>query len=107
MTRPLVLCLTLLAHPALSEPWACSFTVRCLVGHGCDAADLALEIIAADHEGQLFLRSPAEAHPAVTLGPRAYAAQDQLLTITPEGTATLSQHREAIATYFGTCEVLG
>ena len=106
MIRLAALWLALLAQPALSEPWACTFTVRCLAGHSCDAADLMLEIIAADHEGRLFLRSAAEAHPATRLDPGAYAAQDQLLTIGSEDTATLTQHREAIATYFGTCAVL-
>ena len=106
MIRLAVLWLALLVQPVLSEPWACTFTVRCLAGHSCDAADLELEVIAADHEGQLFLRSAAEADPATRLDPGTFAAQDQLLTITPDGTATLTQHREAIATYFGTCAVL-
>jgi hypothetical protein len=72
----------------------------------CDTTDWAVEIIAADHEGQLFISSVSGDTAVTRLGDRAYATEDTLVTIAADGTAILSTHVEVVLTYFGTCEVL-
>lgn len=98
--------LLLSALPAMGEPWTCQFTAECLAGMACEATDWQVEIIAADHEGQLFLSSTTGDAPATRLSEMAYATDNTLVTIAPAGTATLSTHVEVVVTYFGTCEVL-
>lgn len=103
----LTLALCLLALPAAAEPFACTFTVECHAGLECDATDWDMEIIAADHEGQLFMSSVFGDTPVTRLEPRAYAAPGTLVTINDDGTAVLSSHGDVILTYFGSCEVMG
>lgn len=99
------------ALPVAAEPWSCNFTAECIAGEPCEQTDWDLDIIAADHEGQLFASSifgdaivnrisPAQS------SPMAYAGADQLITIAETGTATLSTHAGIAITYFGNCEVL-
>lgn len=106
-TPPLAMLLAILgALPALAEPWACQFTAECLAGMACDESDWQVEIIAADHEGQLFLSSITGNAPATRLTERAYATHNTLVTIAADGIAMLSTHVEVVVTYFGTCEAL-
>ncbi|MEM1273911.1 MAG: hypothetical protein AAGF88_08840 [Pseudomonadota bacterium] len=98
--------LVLLALPVHAEPWACTFTAECVAGEDCAATHWDAEVIAADHEGQLFLSSVSGDTAVTRLGDDAYAAPDTLLSISANGTATLSTHLEIALTYFGTCEVL-
>ncbi len=114
----LPLCLT--ASAALAEPWHCDFTVECQAAAGCADAAYAAEIIAADHEGQLFLSTATGTSPVQRLTdrgtlPASYASAGQaglaeLLTVEADGTALMTLHifdeTAQAATYFGTCEVL-
>lgn len=97
---------------ANAEPWRCDFTTECIAGAACAATDWYLDVIAADHEGQLFAatmfsevpvtRLPAD-RDATTI---SYAGEDQLITVQDNGIAQLSRHGDIAVTYFGTCEVL-
>ncbi|WP_224814808.1 hypothetical protein [Hasllibacter sp. MH4015] len=116
--RPIVLALAFLAAPVAAEPWNCRMTVLCQ-NLDCHAVDDRYEVIAADHEGQLFLTSPAGDHPVERLTrqgtlPAAYAgagdaALGELLTIIEDGRALLSIHGydgpARTTTLFGTCAV--
>ena len=113
---PALLCLT--ATPALAEPWACAFTVECNVTEGCDSTGFQAQVIAADHAGDLFLRTAMGASPLTRLTPEgalpvsyAGATHDgiaELLTIAADRTAILTLHMfdgtAAAITHFGTCE---
>lgn len=114
MIRP-ALVLAALAPPLAAEPWACGFTVECIAGESCEATAYDMEVIAADHEGQLFFSSltadtPVAWHTQTRDGRSIYSGPSQLLTILTDGSATLSVHArgEGITalSYFGTCEVL-
>jgi len=95
------------AAPGLAaEPWSCHFTAACMAGLACEAADHHVTIIAADHEGQLFLSSPAGDLPAERLSDTAYVTDTGLVTLTAEGTAILTLHDAAVTSYFGHCAVL-
>jgi hypothetical protein len=43
------------AFPALAEPWDCAFTVECVAGEACGESAFEVQVIAADHAGELFL----------------------------------------------------
>lgn len=119
MRYPGPLLALLLAGPAAAEPWGCVLTVECDT-LGCASIDATLDVIAADHEGQLFLVSPEGDRPVVRLGraddpTAAYAGTSsatpgELLTIAPDGRATLTRHGGGGAlrttTAFGTCNPL-
>lgn len=90
----------------MAEPWSCVFTVECHAGLACDATEWEMEVIAADHEGQLFFSSIFDEVAATSLGSQAYAGPDRLLSIASDGTARFSTHSDAVITYFGICEVL-
>lgn len=114
------LALSLLATPALAEPWDCTFTVECIAGEPCDASAFDVTLIAADHEGQLFLRTITGDSPVTRLTgadalPATYASAGgdglaELLTIEGDRSAMLTLHifegSAQTATYFGTCEEL-
>lgn len=118
MRRLPALLLCLAATPALSEPWACSFTVECAVAEGCESAAFDARLIAADHAGDLFLSTAMGDSPVTRLTPEAAlpatyagAGRDgiaELLTIEADRTAMLTLHffdgTAAAITYFGTCE---
>jgi hypothetical protein len=55
MMRALALLAALLPAAAQAEPWACSFTVECVASETCGESAFEVELIAADHEGELFL----------------------------------------------------
>ena len=113
------LLMLLLATPAAAEPWACALNVRCDT-LGCAAIDAALDVIAADHEGRMFIVSTEGDRPVTRLSragtrPAVYAGTGdqtfaELLTITMDGQATLSSHgadgAARTSTSFGTCEPL-
>ncbi|MEJ6394504.1 hypothetical protein V8J82_14650 [Gymnodinialimonas sp. 2305UL16-5] len=101
-----------LAPPAQAEPWRCHFTAACPAGLACTGADHRAQIIAADHEGQLFLTLDGADHLARRLDEtHRYSAHTRaaalLLTIAPDGTARLSRHDGAISVLFGSCEADG
>lgn len=110
----------LIASAAAAEPWACEFTVECIVGEGCGASGFEVEVIAADHEGQLFLSAVTGDSPVTRLTeggtlPATYASAGrdglaEMLTIEADATAMMSVHifdgSAKAVTYFGTCEVL-
>ncbi len=121
MTRfALLALLTALPHVAMGEPWTCDFTVECVVTEACDEAAYGVEVIAADHEGQLFLSTITGDSPVLRLTPEgavpatyASAGEDglaELLTIEADQTAIMTVHifdgTAQAASYFGTCEVL-
>ena len=107
-----------LAAPVLAEPWDCIFTVECLAAGGCEDTAFALQVIAADHAGDLFLHSALGDSPVARLTeagtlPATYAGTGrdgiaELLTIEGDRTAILTLHHfdghAAAITYFGTCE---
>ena len=109
-----------LAAPALAEPWSCEFTVECIAGDGCEASAYEIEILAADHEGQLFLSSVVGDTPVTRLTPEgtlpaSYASAGpsglaEMVTVEADSTALMTAHifdGSAMAvTYFGTCEAL-
>jgi hypothetical protein len=113
---PALVCLA--ASPVVAEPWACDFTVECAMTEGCESTAFQAEVIAADHAGDLFLRTVTGASPLTRLTPEgalpasyAGAGRDgiaELLTIEADRTAILSLHifdgSAAVLTYFGTCE---
>lgn len=119
MIRTLPLAL-LLASPALAEPWACEFTVECVASETCSQSGYEVEILAADHEGQLFLSSMVGDTPIIRLSqpeaiPAAYASSgahgpSEMITIHSDGSALMSAHifdeGTMAVTYFGTCEAL-
>ena len=108
--------LLLASLPTHAEPWACQMSVQCQ-NLDCHPIDDAYALIAADHEGQLFLTSPAGDQPMERLTPRgnvpaAYggagdAALGQLLTIIEDGRAVLTIHGydgpARTTTIYGTC----
>ena len=105
-----------LTLPAHAEPWACEMSVACQ-NIDCSPIEDRYEVIAADHEGQLFLTSPAGDHPVTRLSrrgevPAVYAgagpaALGQLLTIIEDGRAVLTLHGydgpARTTTIYGTC----
>jgi hypothetical protein len=120
MMRVLALLAALLPAAALAEPWACSFTVECIAAETCGESGFEVELMAADHAGELFLStvtgdSRVSRLTAEGTLPASYAAAGgnglaELLTIEIDGTAVMSVHifdGSAMAvTYFGTCEEL-
>ncbi|MEM7722289.1 MAG: hypothetical protein AAF376_07930 [Pseudomonadota bacterium] len=118
--RALLPLAVLLTSPALAEPWDCHFTVECIASEACDAAAFEVTIIAADHEGQLFLSTVTGNSPLTRLTdqgdlPATYASAGrdglaELLTVEADFSALLTLHifdgSAQAATYFGTCEVL-
>lgn len=117
--RLLPLALLLLASQATAEPWTCWMTVQC-DNIDCFAIDDTYTVIAADHEGQLFLTSPVGPRPATRLSPpgtlpAAYGAAGpqavgELLTIAGDGAAIYTAHGgdgpARTRTVFGTCSAL-
>ena len=106
---------------AMAEPWDCRFSVECLAGEDCAQSGLHVQVIAADHAGDLFLSSVAGDSPVVRMTgagalPATYAGAGrdgiaELLTIEADSTALMTLHvfdgAAAAITYFGTCEGLG
>jgi hypothetical protein len=108
------------AFPALAAPWDCAFTVECVAGEACGESAFEVQVIAADHAGDLFLSTltgdsrvtrltGADALPATY----ASAGRDglaELLTVEADGTAIMSVHvfdgAAMAVTYFGSCEEL-
>jgi hypothetical protein len=115
-----LLALAGLAGPAAAEPWTCDFTVECVTGAPCDESAFDVEVLAADHEGALFLSGVAGESLLARLTPGgalpatyASAGEDglaELLTIEADLTALMTVHffdgTASAATYFGTCEEL-
>ncbi len=113
----LVLSAMVVSAPALAEPWDCIFTVECPLGADCREAGFEVQIIAADHEGQLFASSIMGETPITRLTARAtlpasYASTGQaglaeLLTVEPDQTAIMTVHfvdgATSAVTYLGTC----
>lgn len=109
-----------LPSAALAEPWHCDFTVECTAAGACNDTAHAVRIIAADHEGELFLTTATSANLVTRLTredelPASYASAGfgglaELLTVEEDGTALMTLHifdgTAQAATYFGTCEVL-
>lgn len=118
--RGLVLPLAMLAAPAAAEPWACDFTVECVASEACGHSAHGVEVIAADHEGQLFLSTITGDSPVARLTARgalpatyASAGRDglaELLTVEADSSALMTVHifdgTAQAVTYFGTCEEL-
>jgi hypothetical protein len=112
--------LACLAAPVAAEPWDCLFTVECLASEGCDETALEVQVIAADHAGDLFLSTVTGDSPVARLTnagalPATYASAGrdglaELLTIEGDLTAIMTVHLfdgiAAAITYFGTCEEL-
>ncbi|MBF9058625.1 hypothetical protein HKCCSP123_05460 [Rhodobacterales bacterium HKCCSP123] len=110
--------LACLAASASAEPWDCVFTVECLAAGDCEGSALEVQVIAADHAGDLFLSTVTGASPVARLTgtgalPATYASAGrdglaELLTIEGDHTAILTVHlfdgAAAAITYFGTCE---
>jgi hypothetical protein len=108
------------ATGATAEPWACEFTVECITGEPCGAAAYQITILAADHEGRLFLSSVVGDTPVTRLNPDAappvsYASAGrnglaEMITIEADSTALMTAHifdgSPMAVTYFGTCEAL-
>lgn len=90
----------------LAEPWSCEITVECYAGLACVATDRPMEIIAADHEGQLFLASASDAVALTRITGQAYAGAHLLVTISPDGAAQISHHDDAVIISFGHCIAL-
>jgi hypothetical protein len=120
MIRALALPLALMPASALAEPWACSFTVECVASETCGESAFEVELIAADHEGALFLSTITGDSPVTRLTGRRHPARHlcraggnglaELVTVETDGTALMTVHifdGSAMAvTYFGTCEEL-
>ncbi len=114
------LCLSLLPTAVMAEPWACAFTVECIASDSCGESAYDVELIAADHEGALFLSSVNGDSPVMRLTerdvlPATYASNGsagpaELLTVEADGTALMTVHilggTGMAVTYFGTCEEL-
>ncbi|MEM9319565.1 MAG: hypothetical protein AAGA70_11245 [Pseudomonadota bacterium] len=100
--------IALTAPPAMSlaEPWSCTFGRECIAGEPCEDTEWRVEIIAADHEGQLFLSSVTGDTPLSRIDGQSYAAPDTLVTIHAGGSALLSRHGDLTLSYQGRCEVL-
>lgn len=120
MMRALALLPALMPLAAMAEPWDCTFTVECVAAETCGESAFEVQVIAADHAGELFLSTltgdsrvtrltEASALPATY----ASAGRDglaELLTVETDGTAIMSVHvfdgAAMAVTYFGTCEEL-
>ena len=119
--RRAALALPFLALPVHAEPWACTFTVECVAAETCGESAFEIEVIAADHAGELFLSTVTGDSPLTRLTgegelPATYASAGrdglaELLTVEADRTALLTLHifdgSAAAVTYFGTCEELG
>jgi hypothetical protein len=106
---------------AIAEPWACTFTVECVAAGDCGQSGFEIEVIAADHAGELFLSTVTGDSRLMRLTdpgalPATYASAGadglaELLTVEADRTALMSVHifdgAAAAVTYFGTCEELG
>jgi hypothetical protein len=106
--------------PALAEPWDCSFTVECVASEACGESAFEVQVIAADHAGDLFLSTVTGDSRVTRLTetdalPATYASAGrdglaELLTVETDGTAMMSVHifdgAAMAVTYFGTCEEL-
>ena len=117
MIRHLAAATLLWTGPAMAEPWDCTFTVECALGEGCAEAAFEMEIIAADHEGQLFASTIFGDTPIMRLTapgavPASYAGSGasglaDLVTIEPDRTAVMSVHfvdgETSAVTYLGSC----
>jgi len=120
MIRALALPLALVPTTALAEPWSCSFTVECIAAETCGESGFEVELIAADHEGALFLSTLTGDTRVTRLTerdalPATYASAGEnglaeLLTVETDGTALMTVHifdgAAMAVTYFGTCEEL-
>lgn len=120
MTRALALLPFILPTALAAEPWACTFTVECVATESCGESAFSVEVIAADHEGALFLSTITGDSRITRLTapgalPATYASAGtgglaELLTVEDDGTALMSVHifegSAAAVTYFGTCEEL-
>jgi hypothetical protein len=120
MIRALALLAALTPAAALAEPWDCRFTVECVAAEACGESAFEVQVIAADHAGELFLSTVTGDSRVTRLTERgalpatyASAGRDglaELLTVETDGTAIMSVHifdTAAMAvTYFGTCEEL-
>jgi hypothetical protein len=118
MMRALALLPALMPLAAHAEPWACTFTVECVASEPCGESAFAVEVIAADHAGDLFLSTVTGDSPVARLTdpgalPATYASAGilglaELLTVETDGTALMSVHifdgGAMAVTYFGTCE---
>ena len=120
MMRSLTFLAALMPATVHAEPWACSFTVECVAGEACGETGFEIELIAADHAGELFLSTvtgdsrvarltDADALPA-TYASAGAGGLAELLTVETDGTALMSVHFfdgvAAAVTHFGTCEEL-
>ncbi|AHM05273.1 hypothetical protein roselon_02992 [Roseibacterium elongatum DSM 19469] len=108
------------AAAASAEPWRCDMTVACPADAPCDASDLTLDLLAADHAGELFLTGLGQDIPVAALSPDGAArhhyaghganAAALLLSIEADSRAVLTLHSTgptgAATSYFGTCEEL-
>lgn len=98
--------LVLSGTAAAAEPWSCDITVECYAGLSCTSVARLLEIIVADHEGQLFLTSNTETLALTRLTANAYAGAHMLITIEPDGATQISVQDDAIILSFGHCRAL-
>ena len=97
------------AAPVMAEPWVCDFTVACTAGLPCEATRTPAELIAADHEGQLFVALDGVQYLARRLSDTStYSAQGPdgalLLSIATGGAAWLTRHGPQVTTFLGSCE---
>jgi hypothetical protein len=120
MKRLLALPLLCLPAAAGAEPWDCRFTVECVATESCGEAAFSVQVIPADHAGELFLKTITGNSPVTRLTeagalPATYASAGarglaELLTVEADRTALMSVHMfdgaAAAVTYFGTCEEL-
>ena len=120
MMRALLLLPALLPAAAFAEPWACTFTVECIAAETCGESAFEIELIAADHAGELFLTTITGDSRVARLTergalPATYASAGgnglaELLTVETDGTALMTVHifdgSAMSVTYFGTCEEL-
>jgi hypothetical protein len=119
MMHALALLTALMPAAAFAEPWACSFTVECVAGEACGESGFEVELIAADHAGELFLSTvtgDSRVAPDRRGRPARHLCQRGARRVGGASDRGGRRHRAddvhifdgvaAAVTYFGTCEEL-
>lgn len=103
-----LLLLVLAAGPVSAQSWSCAFPALCIAGQPCgDAALTARLLVDPDRsEASIFAFERDQAITPIDSASGTFANDHMLLTLTPEGVATLSLHRPPARSYLGRCAVM-
>lgn len=94
--------------PLSAQTWSCAFPALCIAGQSCtDAALVTTLHVAPDRsEASIFAFETDQAITPIDSDSGTFANDHMLLTVTPEGVATLSLHRPPARSYLGQCDLM-